>query len=246
MNRPPCHFRRVGRSPPGRYRARRRIAASTCLAFVCLFKLLVWPCLTGGNNDHPFHPVLIIPSMDHPPLHPAQDFQITGRTSRGLPRESKRQLPMAPLLQGAAVPGILGSDKATELLATGVDVLPLTDLVEQPGISIFAAPSEQLGISFTGDSEVPGLTTERGIPLAQTDCQQMEGLCSRKRRLPGMKNGSRHLDGAARIWDSRFPDGCLRGKSENSSRRSSCQYRHYQGNSRDCGSTRRCSGSQRD
>jgi hypothetical protein len=79
------------------------------------------------------------------------------------------------LLQGAAVPGVLGSDKATELLAKGVDVLPLTDLVEQPGISIYAAPSDQLGISFTGDSEVPGLTTERGIPLAQLIAQQMEG-----------------------------------------------------------------------
>src|SRR3989338_885747 len=40
------------------------------------------------------------------------------------------------LLQGAGAPGVLGSDKATELLATDVDALPLTDLVMQPAISI--------------------------------------------------------------------------------------------------------------
>lgn len=79
------------------------------------------------------------------------------------------------LLLGAKARGALGSDKASELLATGIDALPLTNLVKQPAISIYGAPSEQLGISFSDDSEVRGLTTERGVPLAQLIARQMEG-----------------------------------------------------------------------
>lgn len=79
------------------------------------------------------------------------------------------------LLLGEDMAGVLGSDKATALLSTDADPLPLTDLVKQPAISIYGAPSEQLGISFSGDSEVPGLTTERGIPLARLIGQRVEG-----------------------------------------------------------------------
>lgn len=81
------------------------------------------------------------------------------------------------LLLGEEVPGVLGSEKATQLLSSDTDPLALIDLVIQPAINIYAGPSEQLGISFPGDSEVPGLTKERGIPLAQFVGEQM-GRCA--------------------------------------------------------------------
>jgi hypothetical protein len=70
------------------------------------------------------------------------------------------------LLRKPDITGVLGSDEAEILLAQGTDPIRLKELVKQLGISVYAGPSDQLGLSFT-ESEVPGLTVERGLPLGR-------------------------------------------------------------------------------
>lgn len=63
--------------------------------------------------------------------------------------------------------GLVGFEGAMPLLESNSDPLELKSLVKQLAVAIYAGPSEQLGISFASDSRVPGLTAERGIPLAE-------------------------------------------------------------------------------
>lgn len=62
--------------------------------------------------------------------------------------------------------GILGLHEARDALNRGGDMLPLKDLIKGSGLATYGNPSNQLGISFTQE-EVPGLTLERGEPLAE-------------------------------------------------------------------------------
>ena len=71
------------------------------------------------------------------------------------------------LLIDPKVVGAIGVDKAKRELAEAGDLLVLQDMVLQPAISIYANPCEQLGLTFSRDSGIPGLTWERGFPLAE-------------------------------------------------------------------------------
>ncbi|MDB4285470.1 hypothetical protein N9903_01015 [bacterium] len=62
--------------------------------------------------------------------------------------------------------GVLGSIRAKELVGSARKTLPLEPLVKQIGMNIYAGPSEQLKLSFSSTKRVPGLTKERGVPLA--------------------------------------------------------------------------------
>lgn len=62
---------------------------------------------------------------------------------------------------------VIGADAARTMVVSGDDPLPLKALVVQLGINIYGGPSEQLRLSFTDKSEVPGLSRERGLPLAE-------------------------------------------------------------------------------
>ena len=67
--------------------------------------------------------------------------------------------------------GLLGSDKASEIISTHPESVKLEDLVQQLGINIYAGASDQLGISFTNpesSSGIPGIVIERGVPLAKS------------------------------------------------------------------------------
>jgi len=63
--------------------------------------------------------------------------------------------------------GLVGFDGALLLLESNADPLELKSLVKQLAVAIYAGPSNQLGVSFASESGVPGLTAERGIPLAE-------------------------------------------------------------------------------
>lgn len=68
----------------------------------------------------------------------------------------------------AGTVGLIGSDKGREILESGTSSLPLEQLVKQLAINTYANPSSQLGLTFPRDSGIPGLTEERGLPLAQS------------------------------------------------------------------------------
>lgn len=65
--------------------------------------------------------------------------------------------------------GVLGSEKASEILSESPQSITLEALVKQLGINIYAGASDQLGISFSeSDSGIPGVSTQRGVPLADS------------------------------------------------------------------------------
>ncbi len=71
------------------------------------------------------------------------------------------------LLANPNVVGVIGADKASKAREADEDPVHLEALVNQLAVSTYANPSEQLGLSFARDSSIPGLTRERGLPLAE-------------------------------------------------------------------------------
>lgn len=64
--------------------------------------------------------------------------------------------------------GLIGSDKGREILESKASRLPLSRLVKQLAVNIYANPALQLGLAFPRDSGIPGLSKERGLPLAES------------------------------------------------------------------------------
>ncbi|MCP3962318.1 MAG: hypothetical protein GY719_31125 [bacterium] len=79
------------------------------------------------------------------------------------------------LLADPKMVGVIGSDKASKALEADEDAVHLEALVSQLAVSTYANPSQQLGLSFARDSSIPGLTKERGLPLAELVRGQMSG-----------------------------------------------------------------------
>lgn len=62
--------------------------------------------------------------------------------------------------------GLIGADEGIVRLDASSDRVKLSALVQSPAATIYAGPSEQLGVSWARDEKVPGLSGERGKPLA--------------------------------------------------------------------------------
>ncbi len=71
------------------------------------------------------------------------------------------------LLNNPSTIGLIGSEGANKILESDDDPVELKALVKIIATTIYGGPSEQLGISFFSDSGIPGLTQERGIPMAE-------------------------------------------------------------------------------
>ncbi|MCP3958139.1 MAG: hypothetical protein GY719_09825, partial [bacterium] len=71
------------------------------------------------------------------------------------------------LLADPSIVGVIGADKAGKAREAQEDSVHLEALVNQLAVNIYANPSEQLGLSFARESSIPGLTRERGLPLAE-------------------------------------------------------------------------------
>ena len=74
----------------------------------------------------------------------------------------------AILLNNRDLPYLPGVTKALTVIAEGIDPIALERLVDQPGYNLYAGTSYNLFLGFAQDNELPGLTTERGVPLAET------------------------------------------------------------------------------
>jgi hypothetical protein len=70
------------------------------------------------------------------------------------------------ILCNPATPGVVGAQGAAKLAREENDPTPLVALVQQPVVDIYFNPSLQLRFLLPGD-EVPGLSKERGEPLAE-------------------------------------------------------------------------------
>ncbi len=88
------------------------------------------------------------------------------RAFRAFASQVEAAIVLGNLIQAPRMTGLVGADAARERLASGADPVELGSLVKQLAVGIYTGPSDQLGLSFSAESGVPGLFAERGIPVA--------------------------------------------------------------------------------
>jgi hypothetical protein len=76
-------------------------------------------------------------------------------------------LVLGNLAQDRSIGGLIGADEALERLGANTPRVAISALVKSPAATIYAGPSDQLGITKSRDDAVPGLVAERGVPLAK-------------------------------------------------------------------------------
>lgn len=62
--------------------------------------------------------------------------------------------------------GLIGADEGVVRLDASSAKVELSALVKTPAATVYAGPSDQLGVSWARDEKLPGLSGERGKPLA--------------------------------------------------------------------------------
>lgn len=62
--------------------------------------------------------------------------------------------------------GLIGADEGMVRLDASSSRIELSALVKTPAATVYAGPSDQSGVSWSRDEKVPGLSGERGKPLA--------------------------------------------------------------------------------
>jgi hypothetical protein len=75
-------------------------------------------------------------------------------------------LVLGNLSQDRSISGLIGSDQALARLDANTPRIEISPLVKSPASTIYAGPSDQLGITRSREDGVPGLVAERGVPLA--------------------------------------------------------------------------------
>jgi hypothetical protein len=75
-------------------------------------------------------------------------------------------LVLGNLTSDRSIYGLIGTDEGLLRLDASSDKVKLSSLVKTPAATVYAGPSDQLGVSWNRDDKVPGLFGERGKPLA--------------------------------------------------------------------------------
>jgi hypothetical protein len=70
------------------------------------------------------------------------------------------------LIQNREIGGLIGADQALIRLDANTPSIAIAPLVKSPAATIYAGPSDQLGVTRSRDDAVPALVIERGQPLA--------------------------------------------------------------------------------
>lgn len=85
-------------------------------------------------------------------------------------------LVLGNLIQDRSIGGLIGADEALVRLDAKTPQIAVSALVKTPAATIYANPSDQLGITKTRDNAVPGLVAERGVPLAAVVDQRLSRI----------------------------------------------------------------------
>ncbi len=75
-------------------------------------------------------------------------------------------LVLGNLTQDRSIGGLIGADQALVRLDANTPRVAISALVKSPASTIYAGPSDQLGITRSRVDAVPALIAERGVPLA--------------------------------------------------------------------------------
>lgn len=82
-------------------------------------------------------------------------------------------LVLGNLTQNRFISGLIGADQALVRLDAKTSEMEVSALVMAPASTIYAGPSDQLGLTRTRDKAVPALVAERGVPLATAMDQRL-------------------------------------------------------------------------
>ncbi len=119
-------------------------------------------------------------------------------------------LVLGNLIQDRSVVGLIGADQAADRLAANTPTVSTAPLVIAPASTIYAGPSDQLGVSRARGDAVPGLIAERGIPLASIVDKQLSGIPLIQQLLARPDLDAVSLDGIAELGEAvridRIPD----------------------------------------
>jgi hypothetical protein len=75
-------------------------------------------------------------------------------------------LVLGNLIEERSINGLIGADDAIIRLDAKTAKISISPLVKTPATTIYAGPCDQLGISWSREDKVPGISAERGKPLA--------------------------------------------------------------------------------
>lgn len=78
------------------------------------------------------------------------------------------------MLVDRSTTGAIGSTKALAFVDSDAESFPLGPLVDQIATNIYGGHSDQLLVTFFGDSGAPALSKERGVPLAEAVAASIE------------------------------------------------------------------------
>lgn len=94
----------------------------------------------------------------------------------GLPNDQATLSDFADRVEAALAVGVLlvepstlyipGSTKAHRTIEQGIDPVPIEKLLDQTAFNAYGGPSYDLFLSYVNENGVPGITKERGEPLA--------------------------------------------------------------------------------
>jgi len=89
------------------------------------------------------------------------------RSFRSFAEPTETAIAIGNILRNRQVTGVVGALGAARVVDAAADPVPLTALVEQSAVNIYFNPCLQLKFLMAPQLEVPGLSTERGVPLAE-------------------------------------------------------------------------------
>ena len=120
-------------------------------------------------------------------------------------------LVLGNLIQKPSLNGLIGTDEALERMGAQTPLLGISPLVKTPASTVYAGPSEQLGVSAPRDDKVPGISDPRGKRLALAVDQHLskislvEQLFGKNPPDEVSREALAELGAAARI--DQIPDG---------------------------------------
>ncbi len=103
-------------------------------------------------------------------------------------------LVLGNLTQDRSINGLIGADEALARLDANTPQVSVSALVKSPASTIYAGPSDQLGLTKTRDDAVPGLVIQRGVPLATAVDQRLSHIPLVDQLLTQLELGQVPLD----------------------------------------------------
>lgn len=85
-------------------------------------------------------------------------------------------LVLGNLIENRSMNGLIGADEGVIRLDSQVSHIGISSLVKTPAATVYAGPSEQLHVSWSRGEKVPGISAERGRPLALAVDNVLSGI----------------------------------------------------------------------